>query len=369
MDMFMKSLRPFIYELSSSLNKHNIAVKKSSLYELVSAYLGFKSYAALKQSGLKALFGVIDNVEVAKGQVFDRGLKLGLAADAALNCANLLNDTFSIRWFKKELFDLILADQFDFYHKYDFEYLEGDFEDDEAPSWYIDLLSNLYQQGCKESFLLLVCLCSSILQSYDENLAYQSAKYWFDRLNAGKELSDMHLDIAKSYPIISHFETMLKELSQEIEEHGLIAPKSTAPLLGALNKSCECGYTDELVISNHLVLETLSYLENKNFISVDCFTDQHHYWEIGLLIDEPSNFVLSDLISSCDTNEEKWFWHLWGLANDVDVTEDNIVAYHAYTGEVWDGEGDAPLEIGGYQAINLPSISEQERLRIESLLP
>ena len=82
----MKNLKTIVHNLHSELKKNIPLFKRSHVYELVSAYSGYGSYAAY-QTDLS--FNKIEPefIEQALAQCFERSLALGFdAANALLSC-------------------------------------------------------------------------------------------------------------------------------------------------------------------------------------------------------------------------------------------------------------------------------------------
>jgi hypothetical protein len=80
-------------------------------------------------------------------------------------------------------------------------------------------------------------------------------------------------------------------------------------------------------------------------------------WETAELIDSPAIGDVTGKITYSDTNEEKWFWHLFSLHHGNDVTKDNLYAINADTGEDYDDYG--PMEVAGYEGLSMPNISSE----------
>ena len=73
-------------------------------------------------------------------------------------------------------------------------------------------------------------------------------------------------------------------------------------------------------------------------------------WETAELI---ANLVVH--VARSGSDEEKWFWHLYGLNHGIDATKDNLYAINADTGEEYDDCG--PVEVLGYEGLSMPNIS------------
>lgn len=80
-------------------------------------------------------------------------------------------------------------------------------------------------------------------------------------------------------------------------------------------------------------------------------------WYKAEAINFANRWLITEIIDFAPTDEEKWFWHCIGLNTGVDVTESDLRAIHADTGEDYDDY--APMDVVGDEGLEMPEASEK----------
>ncbi|XQW84942.1 hypothetical protein ACOYR1_17745 [Thalassotalea piscium] len=348
----MKNLKPLIFSAHAELKSKLPAIKKSHLYEAFASFCGFKSYAAFQA----ATVNKIDDIELANRQCFERMQHIGFDASSAL----LICQQTQNLWEQRN--NISLAEIYAFYCTPAFE----DYID--APHMF-SALKTLAVSGDKDAILVGLVLCSQILAEYKENPDNRSGEYWYKKLIANQALSSFQQEVAEEYQQVQPYKVFLDTLVSELIESDKISlpsPLVIRTLCRQFDDRRERHWTHYFKNDYFHVQQAFAFINHYKGDGVDIIPETLILdWQKAEVMVTPYRGDISETIEHSITNQEKWFWYYWGLAHDIDVTQDDLYAINADTGEDYDDCG--PMAVSGYEGIALPDISAAEKANAQKL--
>lgn len=348
--MFMKNLKNLVHIITSELKTSAPTLKKSHIYELISAYCNYRSYAAY-QSDL-SFFKITDTeIEIAKGRCFERALGLNFHAEIALLASQNISKKLDFhQQFKIQTERLS-------HHLYN----DGEIND----STILSALKSLIDEEVSEANLLAVVICAEEVSFYQENPDNRSGAYWHNKRLAGTHLNTLQLEVADHYLSVKGYIDLLKYIKSD-KSLNFPSPCTIQPISEKFSKNIIRDWTTLFVDTPQIVLEAITLI-----IEFDDTTPHDEYrqvlidWLACEVVINPSRESLAELISNCPLKSEKWFWYYVGMKHDIDVTKDDYYAINADTGEEYDDYG--PIGIEGYTGLNLPKVSTEMKFEVKSL--
>jgi len=343
MDMFMKNLKNLVHSIHSELKQSIPAFKKSHVHELVSAYLGYGSYAAY-QVDLSFNKVTNDTNEIAKGQCFDRALELNFDASNSLLVSQCIAQQLDVSLQSKILFEKLV------------HYLESDGELNNI--LILSSLTSLIEEGFGDASLLAIVICAQVISESQENPDNRSGEYWYNKRLAGVELNLLQEEVADHFSSMKSYFDLLKHVMTQTQDLNLPSPIKMKPIADHFEADNEREWTTLFNDSSYVVLEALDFVYELD----DSINPVNHHkvfmdWLAFDVTLSPSKNGLAEILKYCESNSEKWFWHYFGLKHNIDVTQDNLYAINADTGEDYDDYG--PMAVAGDEGITLPDISDE----------
>ena len=376
------NIKTLVHTLHSALLQENFKTKKAHLYEFVSAYYGYGSYAAFQACNDPIKKITSREKEHSQKQSFERALSLNYEAATALKITQSiieLNYSFDKPTLENIAHYLISLDETMYFDELDkFENVK---EVTQLHSDFIIQLRALIKQGSTDALLCALVLCTSELDYYESDSDNIAGDYWYEKRLAGEDLSPLRNSVADNFMAILPFQELLSEIihkAEHLEFYSLNKPQSIKPFTDIFGSSCNSKWTSLFKEAPHLVIKSLDYLSQKKLVKHSPkFHELYTGWNVLTLLNRPSKEAIAFYIDSsesyCDVDElslkasmsdnEKWFWYYYGLQNGFDITQDKHIAINSYTGEEWDGYG--PVEVGGYDGLNLPEISDEDKLTMK----
>ncbi|WP_042146311.1 MULTISPECIES: hypothetical protein [unclassified Pseudoalteromonas] len=376
------NIKTLVHTLHSALLQESLKTKKAHLYELVSAYYGYGSYAAFQACNDPLKKITPREKEQSQKQSFERALNLNYKTATALKITQSISDlnhSFekpaleNIAYYLKSLNEAIYFDELEQFNDVkEITRLHSDF---------INQLKVLIKQDSTDAILCALVLCTSVLSFYESDSDNRAGEYWHNKKLSGEQLSSFQNTIADNFKAMKLYKVFLSEITHETENFktcNLNKPQSIKPFIDIFGSNHNSKWTSIFQESPHLVIKSLDYLfENELLKHSAEFYDLYTSWYVLTLLNHPSKesiaFYMDNSESYFDVDEstlntsmsdnEKWFWYYYGLQNGFDITQDEHIAINSYTGEEWDGYG--PLEVGGYDGLNLPEISEKAKLKMQ----
>ena len=339
----MKNLKNLVHSIHSELKQSIPSFKKSHIHELVSAYLGYASYAAY-QVDLSFNKVTDDTSEISKGQCFDRALELNFDASNSLLISQCIAQQLDISLQSKILFEKLV------------HYLESD--GDLNNVLILNSLKSLIDEGFCEASLLAIVICGEVISESKENPDNRSGEYWYNKRLSGLKLNSLQEEVADHFSSMKSYFDLLKQVMTHTQEHNLPSPIKIKPITDHFEADNERDWTTLFNDSSYVVLEALGFLyEVDDSINPISYDQAILDWLACEIVISPSRNHLADKIENSSTATEKWFWHYFGLKHSIDVTQDNLYAINADTGEDYDDYG--PMDVAGYEGITLPDISDE----------
>lgn len=347
----MKNLKPIIFTAHSELKSTITTIKKSYLYEAFAAFCGFKSYAAFQIASNVN----VGNLELAKRLCFERARNLGFDAGESLQVC------LKIQQIWEEYSDISVSDIYAFYSG-------ASFEDMLRDTRMLDALSSFVDASDKEAALVGLVFTAQLMAEYDEDPDNRSGEYWYNKKIAKHKLNQLQTEVAERYQQIAPYREFFKLLLEKFEsEHDVILPSPVAIRSVYEQFSVKSNPDWSRYFSNepYLVIEAITcsldyYDKDEPVIPFTVFLD----WIKAEMLISPSRGGLLEIIETTNDEEEKWFWHFVGLHHDIDITQSNLRAIHADTGEDYDDYG--PMGIAGDEGVSLLAISDEIKTNLEN---
>lgn len=349
--MYMKNLKPIIFTAHSELKKAIPSIKKSHLYEAFAAFCGFKSYAAFQ---VATNFSVV-NLERANRQCFERVLDLGFDAEESLQVCQRIQQAW-------EQFNIISLDDV-----YAF-YAEASFEEALSATRMLNALTSLIDENDADAMLVGFVITAQILAEYEENPDNRSGEYWYNKKLVDQTLNQLQSEAADRYQKITPYRELFQHLLTifDVSEGPVLhCPRAIEAVCQMYDDSLVRQWTSYFSDRPSDVIDAIIYVLNHHE-SEQPIIPYHVYldWikaEMLLFADREG---IVEIIEAAVDDEEKWFWHIVGLEQGIDVTASTLRAVHAYTGEDYDDYG--PMSITGDEGLSLPSISDNRKAKLQA---
>lgn len=340
----MKNLKPLIFAAHAELKPKLPLIKNSHLYEAFAAFSGFNSYAAFKASS-EIKFG---DIEQANRLCFERMLNIGFDASSALLICQRMEEL------GKQYNAISLDDIYNFCG-------EELFEDMHLQTRMLEALKAFVTSGDSDAILLGLVFTTQLVHEYDEEPDNRSAEYWHKKLKANHELSSLQHEVAMGYEYIKPYREFLDFLLVAISDSRTIvmpSPSSVKEITEKFDDDVERHWTQYFSSEPYVVRDAIAYI-NSYKDSVEPIISESIYrdWYKAEAINFASRGLIAEIIDFVSTDEEKWFWHCIGLNRGVDVTESDLRAIHADTGEDYDDYG--PMAVVGDEGLEMPETSEK----------
>ena len=376
------NIKTLVHTLHSALFQENFKTKKAHLYELISAYYGYRSYAAFQACNNPIKKITPREKEHSQKQSFERALSLNYETATALKITQSISDlnhSFEKSTLENIAHYLISLNEAIYFDELD--KLDDVKEVTRLHSDFIAQLRVLIKQGSTDALLCALVLCTSELDYYESDSDNIAGDYWYEKRLAGEELSPLRNSVADNFMAILPFQELLSEIinkTEHLEFYSLNKPQSIESFTDIFGSSCNSKWTSLFKEAPQLVFKSLDYLSEKKLVKHSPeFHELYTSWNILTLLNSPSKEAIAFYIDSSESyfdvdesllktsmsDNEKWFWYYYGLQNGFDITQDKHIAINSYTGEEWDGYG--PVQVGGYDGLKLPEISDEDKLAMK----
>jgi hypothetical protein len=205
---------------------------------------------------------------------------------------------------------------------------------------------------------LAIVICADVISDSRENPDNRSGEYWYKKRLAGVELNLLQKEVADHFSSMKSYFDLLKHVMTHTQDLNLPSPIIIKPIADHFEADNEREWTTLFNDSPYVVLEALDFLyefdDSINPVSHNKALKDWLTCDVSL---SPSRNSMAERLNCCESNSEKWFWHYFGLKHNIDVTQDNLYAINADTGEDYDGYG--PMAVAGDEGITLPDISDE----------
>lgn len=381
----MKNLKTLSHSIKSLLASEHFRVKHTHILELVAAAHGFNSHAAYLASNNVVQVASPQKPSSSEKLIFERALELGYETLLALKTAQLIS---SQQYILEEPITEYVKEYLgcsDSWEAERFENFDNFSEDDEEVFnlEVVEFMKYFIDQGNHEHMYLALLLSVNEISHYHESYDMRAAEHWLAKNQSGAQLSPLQQEIVEAYKVTELFNGLLSVVELKLEQmdiDSLSRPKQVLELQYLFAQAQPRNSTssfDVCYFNPFEVVEALEYLLERNpskalwNLRVDWYraflfsnpckeSIAYLIYETEFYTDE--NMISVDPISS----EEVWFWYYFGLHSGFDITESNHIGINSHTGEEWDGYG--PVEVGGYDGIELPQIDSVAKTKVESLI-
>ncbi|MCS6153411.1 hypothetical protein G3465_10910 [Shewanella baltica] len=329
-------------------------ISRAQIFELIAAYYGQKSFAALKNSDVSTKLEKPNSGEandrciqraISMGVNHETSKELSLIVTCELDSVNSVNPALINRQVLSYLESNIELNEQYFY----FEGLKI-----YIPSM-LAALKNASNNGVKDSQLLELLL---LVEHYARVTQGESSEHWYQRQLAGEVLGEAQKKWADNFaelvPARQALDTFVKMHSitdlpvPNIEE--LISSHAVTSI-----KQSVC-YRVNAEFIKSLAIDLWGLDENELSEQQSEFITQ---WEILATFQEPYRGQLAELVESETDLIKQHSWLGFAKANGIDLEMDDMHLVNSYTGEVWEHDFDGPVFVDGYEGITLPQLPSE----------
>lgn len=350
----MKNLKTLVHTIHCELKKDSPTLKKGHIYELVSAYCGYGSYAAY-QADLSFNKVIEEKKELAQGQCFERALELNFDASNSLLVSECIAQQMNISCQLKIQLEKV------FHHIESIKCSDAKIDYDGAVIFSLKLLID---EGSSEACFLAIVICTDVVSAYKEDPDNRSAEYWHNKRLVGAKLNELQEEVADNFVHVKDYSDLLHQMVSTNIAEGFLSPIAIKPISDYFDEQQEGAWTSLFNESPYMVLDALDFVFGyAESTRIDGLEKVYMDWLACYIVLDPSRAHLAEKVSNCATNSEKWFWYFFGLKHNIDITKDDYYAIHADTGEDYDDYG--PIAVDGYDSISLPVISDDLKAEIK----
>jgi hypothetical protein len=340
-----------MYNLSSTAHsvlqqlkiQNSVLPTRAQIFELLSAYFGYKTYAAFKadsaisEETLRA--AILDRV-ASNTRLVSRLFELSLPESLANQVTKCIIQQLQTDKLEPKISLLRIAQ----YLQIAIGRVKLDKKERKAGH---DFLAKSHDAEC--------VLLRYVWQSHDlsgdqddeDDFAGASA-YWYEQRKAGNQLSAAATQWADAYERQLAAEKRQQDFLSAFADTTLAKPNA----IEVIGQGAEPNLCCQLDASYLLFL--FESLPTANM------TDEFYYeWNCLATLQTPCHENLVELAEGIDDPTELWAWYFFGQDNNIDITADNHWAINSDTGEIWDEYG--PAEVAGYDGITLPSITDTQK--------
>ncbi len=361
----MSELSNAAFATKALLNNHPTPPKRSQLFELYAAYLGFNSYAALQAANINLALQQLQQQDPkhAKRRLQKRlselalpeSLLVPLASSIAQQLAILASNAPEVVCNKAAL-HLGLSHQ-----------LAGQ-PADKANDLLLQL-KRLATAGNPQARLLFVLwqLAEAEDSGSDETEEVsRGSEYWYKQRLAGAVLSADAQRWADAFEQSLRREQPHSLLRQTFPLSSLALPNIRAVLSGREDADYCCSLAGEWIVWS--LLECYGSGKHSDDSDDEFYDLADEFgeltpWLMLSYLQQPSYEHLYQLFEMLDDPVECYAIYLFGLANDIDLTLSNHWLVNMDTGGDWDEHG--PAGIAGYAGLDLPRLSDEDKVKAE----
>jgi hypothetical protein len=354
----MNMLSSYVFNISSQTkNIPNCTVSRAQIFELIAAFLGEKSHAALKQTSLnKSIELARNDLKAAFIRCQERAISFNQTTEISQQLTKLIGDQL-VPLLEKPL---VLINQQALYYLISFgsEWINQDDEYDDleealqtvesfsfkgfdvdVQTLYISL-QQASKGGDKESKLLefLWILDDLYGVPYDE-----TGKDWYENSLNGKALDNQQQQLADKYCKMITKHQVLESFVTNTQLSDLATPN-----INQIIESKDFSLIDS--ICYHIPIDRML---DKLEPYWDLRHDFSNQWLKLSALQDPNRELISHLIERNETPIEQHSWASFAKIYGIDVTQDDHYAIDTNTGEIWDADHDAPIEICGFDGVKL----------------
>jgi|GEM_PF-2796374 len=360
---------------SQSKEIAGLNAKRSHILELLSAYLNFKSHAALTHSVSQneAIIHAISHPEEAFKKLLLRANVL------QLNCSTL----FILKPIIESEIQRLTNDKTDLYLIMDLLGLRLSNKAYNPSKVDLEIDENLFKRlsyqaknGNEEAHLVISLWHASknatdkYVEDEDNDEDNEGSEYWYKQKLAGIDLAAHTLLWTNNYERELQIDDAVTLSYSSFEVTSLAKPA----VFKTIQKNIPINFCWELDSLTVLRLLTSITAVDEDFDSYSyeqLNADEQIHREILLdwlmlsMIQTPNKHGLMDLIEQLSEPEMQWAWYYYGLSVQMDVTKSEHIAINADTGG--ENVGYGPIEVGGTDGLELLKIEPGAQEKAMSL--
>jgi hypothetical protein len=363
----MNMLSSYVFNVSLQTKTiPNCTVSRSQLFELTAAFLGEKSHAALKQTSLNKSMELAKNdMQAAFNRCQERAISFNQTTKVAQQLTKLIRDQLVPLLEKSSV--LINQQALHYLINYGSEWSNDDLKDVTLQTvetfsfkgFDVDVKA-LYKQlqqaskdGDKESKLLEFLW---ILDDLSEVPYDETGKNWYENGLNGDPLDEVQQQLANQYSKMIKSFQVLESFVTNTQLSDLATPNINQVIesknLSLINSICYYLPIDRMLDK----LEPFWDLRH----------DFSNQWLKLSALQDPSRELISHLIERNEDLIEQHSWARFAKSLGIDVTQDDHYAIDTNTGEIWDADHDAPIEICGYDGVKLQILPHELKSKVQA---
>lgn len=340
-----------MYNLSSTAHavlqqlkiQNSVLPTRAQILELLAAYFGYKTYAALKadsaisEETLRA--AILDSV-ASNTRLVSRLFELSLPESLNNQVTKCIIQQLQTDKLEPKISLLRIA-----------QYLQiavgrVKLDKKERKAGY-DFLAKSHDAECV--LLRYVWQSHELQRSHVYSANYSGASaYWYQQRQAGAQLSAAANQWASAYEQRLAAEKRQQDFLSAFASSTLAKPNA----IEVIRQKAEPNFCCHLYASY-----LISLFESLAIESMD--EDFYYDWHYLETLQRPYHESLVDLAEGIEDPIELWAWYFFGQHNNIDITADNKWAINSDTGAIWDEDG--PAEVAGYDGITLPHITDSQK--------
>ncbi|MFS1421960.1 hypothetical protein [Shewanella sp. 10N.286.48.B5] len=376
----MNMLSTYTYNVSSRAKKlPECTISRAQILELIAAYLGKKTYAALKTSSITNLLEQANKEPlIAFERCKLKAIHLNQTETASTQLANLIRDELaSLIGMQSSLINqqalhyLTYVDSltnYDDFDSRDSSESSSRFENESVNKFSYNgfeidiknLFTELQQssiKGDKQSTLLEFLWLLDDLSSVTGD---ESSQHWYEQSLKGQTMGDTQKKWADNYAKQIKPTQLFERFISQVTISDFAFP--------FIDELFETNDFDSIENSICYLLdgEEMFHLLNQYWgedYDSDVKKQPFNQWLKLSALQQPNRSLISELIENSRDPIEQHAWALFAKENKIDVTQDDHYAINMDTGEQWD-EDYGPIGVGGYSGIRLPQLAPKNESKV-----
>jgi hypothetical protein len=364
----MNMLSSYVFNVSSQIkNIPNCTVSRAQIFELTAAFLGEKSHAALKKTSLNKSIELAKNdLQAAFIRCQERAISFNQTTKVAQQLSKLISDQLVPLLEKSS----VLINQQALYYLTSFgsewldvddDYDEDDLEEDTLQAvesfsfkgFEVDVqtlytaLQQASKDGDKESTLLLFIWLLGDLSSVPNS---EGSQHWYEQSLKGQKLTGTQKQWADNYAKQIEPAQAFKLFIDKTDISDLAFPN-----IDHCIESGDCELIQDSICYN-FGADEMFHLISKHWgedYDDDFNLDIFNQWLKLSALQRPQRDLIAEFIERNENPIEQHSWASFAKIYGIDVTQDDHYAIDTNTGEIWDADHDAPIEICGFDGVKL----------------
>jgi hypothetical protein len=379
----MNMLSSYVFNISSQTkNILNCTVSRAQIFELIAAFFGEKSHAALKQTSLnKSIELARNDLKAAFIRCQERAISFNQTTEISQQLTQLIRDQLVPLLEKPSV--LINQQALHYLTVYEsdwsMDYLDDDdLEDDELEEVTSDTaeafsfkgfevgIKHLYNQlqqaskdGDKESTLLQFIWVIGALSSVSIS---DSSQHWYEQSLKGQKLAGIQKQWADNYAKQIEPAQAFQFFMDQTDISDLAFPN-----IDHCIESGDCELIQDS-ICYHFDADEMLHLISKYWgedYDDDFNLEPFNQWLKLSALQRPQRELIAEFIERNEDLIDQHSWSRFAKSHGIDVTQDDYYAINMDTGERWD-EDYGPIGVDGYGGIKLQILPNELESKVQA---